>query len=343
MVWKMVNHETDKKQLGGMLYLSLKGKAREYVRGINENDICSDTGFDCILAKLDEIYMKETDTRAFLAAEDFISYQRESGGDIRDFMIHYDYLYGKLSEFDMVLPEGFQAMFLLRAANLSDDHTKLAKATCPKYTYKDMKANILKIFGDSGLACESAPCSSGTPIKSEPVYYSENTNEDSAFYSGYYSGRGRGHSRSGRGRGRNNSGYRGNQRGGRSSNDWVCFRCGSPDPFVKDCTKPSPNSRNNRTNEAHITLLTFMSDVANPQLRELVKETLGMALLDCGCTKTVMGQLWFKGFLSMLPETVQNQVKYEDAVNTFRIGDGVEVKSLQIVHLPVSLNGNGIT
>ena len=81
-----------KKQLGGMLYLSLKGKAREYVRGINENDICSDTGFDCILAKLDEIYMKETDTRAFLAAEDFISYQRESGGDIRDFMIHYDYL-----------------------------------------------------------------------------------------------------------------------------------------------------------------------------------------------------------------------------------------------------------
>ena len=75
-----------------MLYLSLKGKAREYVRGINENDICSDTGFDCILAKLDEIYMKETDTRAFLAAEDFISYQRESGGDIRDFMIHYDYL-----------------------------------------------------------------------------------------------------------------------------------------------------------------------------------------------------------------------------------------------------------
>lgn len=344
-VWKMVNNEADKKQLGGMLYLSLKGKAREYVRGIKEEEICSDTGFDTILKKLDEIYLEETDTRAFLAAEEFISYERESNGDIRDFMIHYDYLYGKLAEFDMKLPEGFQALFLLRAANLSADHTKLAKATCSKYTYKDMKANILKIFGDSGLSPESG---SGMQIKSEPVYYSENQNEDSALYSGYYSGagRGRGYNRGrGRGgRGRSNSGYRGgNQGAGRSSNDYACYRCGSQDHFVKDCPKPPSYKRNNsRTNEAHITLLTFMSDVANPQLRQLVKETLGMALLDCGCTKTVMGQLWFQGFLSMLPEAVRNKVKYEDAVNTFRFGDGVEVKSAQMVHLPVSLSGTPV-
>ena len=44
----------------------------------------------------------------------------------------------------------------------------------------------------------------------------------------------------------------------------------------------------------------------------------------------------------MLPEAVRNKVKYEDAVNTFRFGDGVEVKSAQMVHLPVSLNGTPV-
>ena len=108
-VWKNVNKHADKTQLGGMLYLSLKGKAREYVRDITDDDICSDTGFDIVLAKLDEIYLKEKDTRAFLAVEEFIEYKRKSDGDIRDFIVHYDYLYGKLKEFEMVLPEGFQA------------------------------------------------------------------------------------------------------------------------------------------------------------------------------------------------------------------------------------------
>ena len=76
-VWRMVNASADKKQLGGMLYLSLKGKAREYVRDISDDDICSDEGFDVVLTKLDEIYMKEKDTRAFLAVEEFIEYKQK--------------------------------------------------------------------------------------------------------------------------------------------------------------------------------------------------------------------------------------------------------------------------
>ena len=77
-----------------------------------------------------------------------MEYKRKSDADVRDFLVHYDYLYGKLSEFEMVLPEGFQAFFLLKAANLSADHQKLARATCTNLTYKEMKSNILKTFGD---------------------------------------------------------------------------------------------------------------------------------------------------------------------------------------------------
>ena len=170
-----------------MLYLSLKGKAREYVQDISDDDICSDEGFD-VLTKLDEIYMKEKDTRAFLAVEEFIEYKRKNDGDIRDFIVHYDYFYGKLSEFGMVLPEGFQAFFLLKAANLSPDHQKLARATCSKLTYKDMKSNILKVFGDFSHRGDITSSSSGIAIKTEPVYYADN--ESDALYA-RHGGRGR--------------------------------------------------------------------------------------------------------------------------------------------------------
>ena len=76
-VWRMVNKDADKKQLGGMLYLSLKGKAREYVRDISEADLGGDTGFELVLQKLDEIYLKEKDTRAYLAFEEFVNYKKK--------------------------------------------------------------------------------------------------------------------------------------------------------------------------------------------------------------------------------------------------------------------------
>ena len=192
-VWRLANKDADKKQIGCLLYLSLKGKAREYVRDINDDDLSSDTGFDIVLKKLDEIYLKEKDTRAYLAFEEFVNYKRKNDDDIRDFIVHYDYLYGKLAEFEMVLPEGFQAFFLLNAANLSEDHQKLARATCAALTYKEMKSNILNIFGDfshRNRDSSSSTSVSGISIKTEPAYLAENDEE--ALFTGSR-GRGRGH------------------------------------------------------------------------------------------------------------------------------------------------------
>ena len=67
-------------------------------------------------------------------------------------------------QFDMKLPDGVLAFFLVSAANVSEENEKLARATCKKLTYADMKTIILKIFGDP----------TGAPaIKQESVFQTE--------------------------------------------------------------------------------------------------------------------------------------------------------------------------
>ena len=198
--------------------------------------------------------------------------------------------------------------------------------------------------------------SSGVTIKTEPVYIAEDQSQNDVLIS-RNRGRGRGRGRGGFGRGTyqnqphysqrggsnysNRGGRNSNHRGGRNANnDWVCFRCGSADHFVANC--PEPDLRNNRPNEAHIVLLTLFSET-DAKVLDLVKEATGRALLDRGCTKTLLGRVALEGYLSMLDDTDQSKVRYEDAVNTFRFGDGVEVKSTQIVHLPACIGGTTAT
>ena len=236
----------------------------------------------------------------------------------------------------MVLPEGFQAFFLLKAANLSPDHQKLARATCSKLTYKDMKSNILKVFGDFSHRGDITSSSSGIAIKTEPVYYADN--ESDALYARHG---GRGRVQGGQDKrkffNRRKFGHRG---GGKNPEGWTCFRCGSPDHLIKDCPRPGNHEEKAKSNEVHITLIVFFSET-DSHLLELVQESIGKALLDCGCTKTVTGKLWLDGYLSMLCDNELSQVKYESANNTFRFGDGVEVKSQQVVNLPVSFGDTG--
>ena len=362
-VWKLVNKDADHTKFGGLLYLSLKGKAREYVRDISEDDLGKDDGFDIVLKKLDEIYLQEKDTRAFLAVEEFISYKRKDGVSMTDFIAHYDYLYGKLSEFDMKLPEGFQAFFLLNASNLSEDHKKLARATCPTLTYKNMKENILKIFGDLSLSSNSKTSefsldnsSAGAiNIKSEPVYMADNednvlyarNNYRSSGYAGNYSNSGYNGPHS------SNSGYSGyhgphSSRGGkyggnkfRNKNKRLCYKCESPDHVVSRCPilQAERNQKKKNSNSVHITLFNSVHD---PKLLDFVRECFGKALLDCGCNKTVMGRLWFEAFLTMLTDEEIANIKYDNAENIFRFGDSPQVVSSQVVHLPVSFGGKNV-
>ena len=113
--------------------------------------------------------------------------------------MHYEYLYSKLIRFEIKLPEGVQAYFLLKAANISEENERLARATCGEMKYENMKECIKNFFGDSTSGGGS---DGGAPaVRSEPVFQSSH-HEDVNYTSGSSSWRGRGQ---GRGRGFNMS------------------------------------------------------------------------------------------------------------------------------------------
>ena len=54
----------------------------------------------------------------------------------------------------------------------------------------------------------------------------------------------------------------------------------------------------------------------------LIGETLSMAVIDSGCTKTVCGQIWLDCYLQSLCNEDQQSVKEEKSETSFRCENG---------------------
>ena len=349
-IWQLFTDIRDIKQ-GPAVYLTLRGRARDAVRGLTAGEIGAADGVANITAKLDEAFETDPSTRAYCAFKEFVEYRRAKGETFSQFIVEFESKYRNISKYKLTLPEGVQAFFLLNAANLTPDTEKLARATA-ELTYKDMKEKLTKIFGNSSGSNDSKDT---LPIKEEALCSnqtnSETTGEEEALMG--YEKRGRGKSRA-RGRGWNRGWNRGNRfrdndradRQGSSIGNMNqgektnptdatgkpmrCFECESTKHFSWNCPHRKETAEANVA--VHITLLGTEND--NKQINLLV-ESLGKGLLDSGCTKTVAGEIWLKEYLSTLSNSDNCQVKEQTSNAVFRFGDGVESKSLKRVTIPV--------
>ena len=312
-----------KKKQEPAVYLSLTGRAREAVG--------ADDGLTKVMTKLDSIYLQDKSTRAFIAFKEFYDYRRSSGDKYADFIIQFEKFYNKIAKFDMVLPEAVQAYFLLTAANMSEDNEKLACTTCGELNYKNMKMTIMKIFGELNTA-EDASQGGSLPVKEECMYGNARKNFDRKYNKGD-------HMRT-----------RQNQNPlDKDGKLMRCHECESTKHFANKCphrnsafrNQQMHNSRTNNSddknemkNDVHITLFAGIPD--NRQYC-LIGESFGKGILDSGCTKTVSGQVWIDEYLSTLPESDRNMVIEEDVGSTYRFGDGVEVRAIKNVIIPVTI------
>ena len=135
-----------KKRQGPAIYLCLKGEAREAVRSIDVKEIAKD-GVETIIQTLDEIFLKDETTRAFCAFGDFVEYRRGSGKSYTKFILEFEKRYREVKKYDLTLNDKVQEYFLLKAANLSDDHDCLVRTTSV-LKYKDMREQLQKVFGE---------------------------------------------------------------------------------------------------------------------------------------------------------------------------------------------------
>ena len=253
----------------------------------------------------------------------------------------FDQMYHNLTKYEMVLPEGVRAFFLLNAANLTVDVEKLARATVGELNYKNMKDIVMKICGDP-IGSED---SGGAPPVKEEVLFGygrsgsrRNFQQENRGNRGGYHGGFRGGYRGVRGSSPSNAGGSGGYHSGNpigaDGKVLRCHECESTKHFVERCPYRRDNSK-----EIHITLFNA---VPNEKQKNLLLESLGKGLLDSGCSKTVAGVVWIEELLNTLPEDERSKVSEQESHSTFRFGDGVEVKAIKQLKVPLEIAGSKI-
>ena len=174
-VWSLFSSEAKNKH-GAAIYLSLKGSARDAIRGLTVDVLQADTGMEQVIAKLDEVFLKDSATRAYCAFRDFVEYRRSSGDSFSTLFVEFEKRYREVEKHQMILPTGAKAYFLLQAANLTQESERLARTTAD-LTYDSMKSQVQKVFGELvGNGDETLP------MKTEEINFTR----------GYQRGRGRG-------------------------------------------------------------------------------------------------------------------------------------------------------
>ena len=333
-VWEMFTEYSEAKR-GPAVYLSLVGKARDAIREIPAANLANAEGVKTITDRLDQIYLKDKNTQAYMNFKDFYEYRRSQGETFNQFIVEFEKLYTKITQYDMVLPSGVKAFFLLQAANFTEDNERLARATVGDLTYENMKEKCKKIFGD----CTTEENNSTPQIKQEEVFYGAAGFRDERRWNG----------------GWNNSNNE------QSQPERRCFDCDSIKHVVSECPhvkrssdNPSqvksvpPNARGRgsqsrrgnrgsrkRMEQVHITLMS-----SDDRVNGLIGQTFGMAVVDSACTKTVAGAIWVDEYLSTLTKSQLKSVKSTTETDVkFKFGDGQEVKSIKRYKFPVVIGG----
>ena len=150
-IWRF-STEVKKEKIGAVLFNSLTGKSRDAAREIPTATICSDTGEDEILAKLDTLHLTDGTQKAFNAWQSFVTYKRPPETSIQDYMNEFDRRYHKLKSYKMELPEGVLACQALMCANMSSQQEQLARATCGDLILKNIKTPIMRIHAENPIS-----------------------------------------------------------------------------------------------------------------------------------------------------------------------------------------------
>ena len=343
-LWKTFT-DLDAKKQGPAICLSLTGKAREAALELSVENLNSDTGVVQLLAKLDELYLKDKDQLAYAAYDSFENFKRAPDMSIKDYLITFERLHHKILQYNIKLPEPVLAYRVLKTANISPEKEQLARATITELKYEAMKKQILKIFDETCLTKSSSP---PVEVKVEDAFYS-NSFRGRRFYHG------RGCGGCGKAPGRRYANQSVQQNKGEQpqnksvkvknpldANGFVtkCMVCRSIYHWVKDCPDRNAMYTACQEEEVHITL--FSRTVQECYAENFSGETLSYAILDSGCTKSVCSRVWLQCYLDALNESDKSSVQEQESSSKFKFGDGALQTSLKKVIIPADINGTKV-
>ena len=363
----------EKGKQGGAVFLSLPNpsSARDAVLQLGSAVINSETAVAQITAKLDTLFLTDTNILTYQAWKQFIKFKRPHNMNMKDYSIEFNKRYNSCKAKSITLPESVLAIQFLESANLPESQHKLALATCSTLDYKSMSSQVLKITTDIATSTASkilppenikieSPTFAAESEKYGTEDYEDHQDEEeeededhsetlygyrygkkfSKPYSNPYRGQTRGRyqhpqSRNPPGNIHRNSGALPKQRKTKQLNATDKF--GRP-LQCRECLSIYHLEEKCPEIDGNIVLLT---DEVTPTSK-LLEETLGCMVVDSGCIHTVCGTTWIQSYIESLSCKDRKTITTEKSTGKFRFGNGTAFESLKYVTIPVYLGKSRI-
>ena len=180
-MWKRVTSVERREQGIVVLLDSLEGnsKAEKAVSDFTDTDLYVDDGLKKLLDKLDAIFKEEKVNEAYRAYAKFDKFQRPEGMSIDDYILDFDYLYAKMYEHGLQLPDVMKAFRLLDGANLEEGDRKFAMKIAGDMEFDTMKGALKLTFSGSVSHLQKS-LSSSCYIKPKEAFYSKKYSQQSS-------------------------------------------------------------------------------------------------------------------------------------------------------------------
>lgn len=318
-IWTRVT-ELNKKKQALAVALGLEGRARESAMEIPAENLDSEDGMAVLLAKLDGVFLKEEKDRAYETYSHFDGIKKDSSISMTDYIIDFEQRYNRMKRYNMTLPDAVLAFKLLDTACLDEKNRQLALTACTELTFSSMKPGLKRIFGRKTFSS-----SDGIQVHQDVAFFTDEKQRVK-----------RKHNMASQS-GQQKQPLQGTNPLDKYGKRSKCAICQSTFHWAKDCPHRSEQVRlTENVEECNITLFTKDS-MSNAEI--FLTESLGSAIIDTACTRTVCGEKWLENYIEDLD---QDQVSHlvqtvTTSCRPFRFGDGNVVHSNRKVKLPAKI------
>ena len=332
-MWKLVTDLAKKKQALAVA-LSLAGKPREVALEIPTSVLNAEDGVDKLIEKLDDVFLTEEHENSYVAYSSFENFKKEPDVNMCDFIIEFERRYNKTKKFNMMLPDPVLAFKLLDSCNLNNSEKQLALTAASDSSYSAMKGALRRVFGEK--LCYSKP-NDCIRIKQEPdsAYYTQqrrhNFKPRQQFNKFTQSTQRVNTLSSAKGKINPQNRY------GKTSR---CSVCQSIMHWRKDCPHDKAEVQVTEDYELQDTEncnLTLLTKEMPTEQEVLIIESLGAAVIDTACTRTVCGEKWFSNFVENVKDSDRNKLIINPSRKVFKFGDGKTVESCKTAIIPVKM------
>ena len=172
-IWQLSTQVVKTKQAGRAV-LNMHGKVREHASRMRIEDLGQENGLDLLIAELDKYFKKDNAQELFLAIERLEKYKRDSEKEsivqyIEEFTRRNEQIKELIAE-NETYADGILAYRLLNQASLSEQDTKLVRATVVKLTYEEMVTALKRCLCDDVLISrDGVRNNSDMVIKQKPM------------------------------------------------------------------------------------------------------------------------------------------------------------------------------